>query len=62
MEEAVRLYRKAVAAQPDFAEAFLNLGHALKAMGQEEEARTCWRKALEFKPELAHGYFEPATA
>ena len=62
MEEAVRLYRRAVAEQPDFAEAFLNLGHALKALGQEDEAKSCWRKALEFKPELAHGYFEPAMA
>ena len=61
MDEAVRLYRQAVEAQPDFAEALLNLGHALKALGQEDEAKSCWRKALEFKPELAHGYFEPAT-
>ncbi len=30
------------------------------ALGQEEEARTCWSKALEAKPELAQGYFEPA--
>jgi protein O-GlcNAc transferase len=61
-DEAVRLYREAVKVQPTFAEAFLNLGHALKALGQDEEARACWRKALEAKPELAHGYFEPATA
>jgi tetratricopeptide (TPR) repeat protein len=60
MEEAVRHYREAVAAQPDFAEALLNLGHALKALGNEDEAKSCWKKALARKPELAHGYFEPA--
>ncbi len=61
-EDAVRLYRQAVEVQPDFAEALLNLGHALKALGREDEAKSCWRQALTFKPELAHGYFEPATA
>jgi len=35
----------------------LNLGHALKALGQDDEARTCWRKALESNPELASSYF-----
>jgi hypothetical protein len=34
--------------------------YRLKALGQEEEARTCWSKALEAKPELARGYLEPA--
>ena len=60
MEEASRLYREALAENPEFAEALLNLGHVLKAMGQEEDARACWSKALEAKPELAQGYFEPA--
>ena len=32
-------------------------GHALKTQGRAEEARTCWRQALEMKPELAQGYF-----
>jgi hypothetical protein len=32
----------------------------MKALGQEEDARACWSKALEAKPELAQGYFEPA--
>jgi len=37
----------------------LNLGHVRKSMGQDEEARICWRKAVEAKPELAETYFEP---
>jgi predicted negative regulator of RcsB-dependent stress response len=38
----------------------LNLGHALEALGQKEEARTFWAQALESKPDLARGYFHPA--
>ena len=37
------------------------LGHALMTMGQEEEARSYWRRAIREKPELAQTYFEPPT-
>jgi tetratricopeptide (TPR) repeat protein len=56
-EEAARSYRRAAAEKPGFAEALLNLGHAFKALGQDQEARTCWQKAVEAKPELATQYF-----
>jgi tetratricopeptide (TPR) repeat protein len=56
-EDAVRSYRQATEEKPDFAEALLNLGHSLKALGQEQEARDCWQQALEAKPELAEQYF-----
>jgi tetratricopeptide (TPR) repeat protein len=56
--EAAELYRRALAAEPEFAEALLNLGHALGTLGDKDEAKDCWRKALELKPELASGYFE----
>src|SRR5581483_4465409 len=56
-EEAARSYRRAAEEKPDFGEALLNLGHALRALGQEEEARTCWQMAVEAKPELAEQYF-----
>ena len=36
--------------------------NALMAMGQEEEARSSWRKAIREKPELAQMYFEPPSA
>jgi hypothetical protein len=32
------------------------------SMGQEEEARSYWRRAIREKPELAQTYFEPPTA
>jgi protein O-GlcNAc transferase len=57
-EQAVKLYREALVASPDFPEALLNLGIALEALGQKEEARASWQKALVLKPELAKGYFQ----
>jgi tetratricopeptide (TPR) repeat protein len=54
---AIRTYREAIAAKPDFAEALLNLGHALQSAGDNKGARDSWVRALELKPELAHGYF-----
>ena len=57
LESAIRSYREAIAAKPDFAEAQLNLGHALEASGDHAGARQAWVRALELKPELAAGYF-----
>jgi len=58
LDDAVRLYREALALRPDFAEALLNLGHALKALGHADEARLCWSQAITAKPQLAAGYFD----
>lgn len=41
----------------DFSEALLNLGHALKAVGKEDEAREVWSKAVTADPMLAEQYF-----
>ncbi|MCX6621476.1 MAG: tetratricopeptide repeat protein [Acidobacteria bacterium] len=60
VDDAIKLYREAVAERPGFAEALLNLGHALKERGQQDEANQCWKEALASKPELAHGYFDRA--
>jgi tetratricopeptide (TPR) repeat protein len=56
-EDAARSFRRATEEKPDFAEALLNLGHALEALGQEDEARGCWQQAVQAKPELAGKYF-----
>ena len=57
VDDAIKLYHEALAERPNFPEALLNLGHALKSKGSVEEARNYWRQALEHKPELATGYF-----
>lgn len=54
---AVQLYRAALEVRPEFGEALLNLGHALKASGQEQEAKQAWSKAVEASLELAAKYF-----
>ena len=59
-DKAVKLYRDALAQQPDMPEALLNLGRILETMGKLDEARSCWTRALEAEPELAQGYFGPA--
>jgi len=57
LKKAMAEYEYALLTRPDFAEALLNLGNALKATGKEEAARDHWVRALEIKPELAQGYF-----
>jgi len=58
VRDAIVFYREALKEDPDFPEALLNLGHALKYIGAQEEAISCWRKAISLKPELAEDYFE----
>lgn len=54
---AIECYRIALEKKPDFSEALLNLGHALKAIGNEDEARHIWSEAVTADPELAGKYF-----
>ena len=58
----LRFYQQALNEDPQFAEALLNLGHALMSLGQEDDARSFWRRAIREKPELAQTYFEPPVA
>jgi len=54
---AVECYRAAVERKPAFSQALLNLGHALRASGHEDEARQVWSQAVAADPELAAQYF-----
>jgi len=56
-EEAAKLYQEAIGLNPGFAEAHLNLGHALKSLGRHDEAKASWDIAIQTKPELATDYF-----
>jgi tetratricopeptide (TPR) repeat protein len=53
LDSAATLYREVVGIQPDFAEAWLNLGNVLFALGDREQGKACWKSALEKRPELA---------
>jgi tetratricopeptide (TPR) repeat protein len=57
-EEAAMFYQQALGEDPQHLEALLNLGHVLMASGKTQEARSCWRRAILEKPELAESYFE----
>ena len=56
-EQALEYLRKSVSLDPEFGEALVTLGHVLDGLGQHEEARACWSRAVEANPELATGYF-----
>ena len=52
LEEAVACYRRALELQPNFADAYYNLGIALHSQGKPDEAIACYRQALRFKPDF----------
>ena len=62
LDEAIALYRDALARNPDNAVAYSNLGTALAATGELEEAIVQHRRALELAPEDADGHFNLANA
>lgn len=49
-EKAIDLYRQAIAADPQFIEAYLKLGELLAALDRFEEARAVFQKAREIAP------------
>jgi Flp pilus assembly protein TadD len=53
MEEAEPFYQRAVALDPDFKEAWMNLGLVLLARGRPDEALSCQRQALRLDPDSA---------
>jgi predicted O-linked N-acetylglucosamine transferase (SPINDLY family) len=51
-----------LALRPEYAEAYLNLGTALKDQGELAEAVVCYQKALALRPEYAEAYLNLGTA
>ena len=58
---AIEAYKKAIAIKPDYVEAYVNLGSALKKQDKLEEAVEFYKKALSFKPDCAEAYFNMAV-
>lgn len=56
LEEAKRLYEKAIAIAPTFAKGHLNLGITLKHMGQLSEAIAHYQHAITLQPDYAEAY------
>ena len=57
LDEAIKCYNKALAINPDFAEAHNNLGLALMELDQLDAAVKSYDKALAIKPDYAEVYF-----
>ena len=51
-ERSAEAYRRAIEAEPQFAEAHANLGAVLARLGQYEEAIACYERALLINPRL----------
>jgi tetratricopeptide (TPR) repeat protein len=56
LAEAEACYRRAIAAEPGHAEAFLNLGDVLRAQGKLDEAVAAYRQAILLNPHFAEAY------
>lgn len=54
--EAVIEFQKAIALNPQYADAYHNLGNTYEQMGEREKALENYEKALEFKPTLWQSY------
>ena len=54
LDDAIKLYQEALTERPNFAEALLNLGHALKAKGRSRKRATTgvrrWSRSLSWPP------------
>ena len=67
--EAEAAYRRAIELKPDYAEAHINLGNALKDQGRLAEAEAMYRRAIDLKPDFAKAHsalllllnYRPAT-
>jgi protein O-GlcNAc transferase len=55
--QKVAYYREAIRLAPRFADAYSNLGNALKQQGKLGEATSCYRAAIAIRPDFAaaHG-------
>lgn len=56
-QKAEALHRQAIAAHPDFAEAYFNLGDLQEDMGKKEEAKNSYWRAIKARPEQPDSYY-----
>lgn len=57
LDEAIRAYRCALEADPEFADAHCNLGTVYYNRGDRDRARACYEEALKYDPEHVEANF-----
>ncbi|MDA9813249.1 tetratricopeptide repeat protein [Planktomarina temperata] len=57
LDQAIFAFKRVLAIQPDYADAYYNMGNALKEQGKLEEAIEAYNKALAIKPDFADAYY-----
>ena len=57
LDAAIEAYNKALSIKPDYADAYFNMGIALKDQEKLEEAIEAYNKALAIKPDYAEAYY-----
>ena len=50
LEGAVKVFKNAILLEPSYAEAYFNLGAALQALGQNDEAIESYQRAISIRP------------
>lgn len=56
LKPAITCYRRAISQQPDFLDAYWQLGIILMEMGNLQDAIACYRQALKVNPAIANSY------
>jgi predicted O-linked N-acetylglucosamine transferase (SPINDLY family) len=62
LDEAITFYQEALQLNPNFVEAYNNLGSALQENGRFEEAITYYKKALQLNPNVPVAYYNLGSA
>ena len=61
-DDAIDSYKQALKIKPDYAEAYYNMGIALKDKGDPEAAIDSYKQALKIKPDYAEAYYNMGNA
>ncbi len=62
LQEAFRLYQRAISMKPDFVEAHMNKGDLLLHLNQTDEARQAFETALRYNPEYTDAHYNLGSA
>jgi tetratricopeptide (TPR) repeat protein len=62
LDAAIEHYRKAITLEPEYAEAYYNLGIALQGLRRIEDAVECYRKALALKSDYTEAHSNLGSA